>query len=86
MVQAEGFTDSTGTAAVNEELSQRRADAVSDFLKTQGLSRDRLATRGYGPSQPVASNDTPEGRRQNRRVELVVSGEVIGTPIGLPRP
>jgi outer membrane protein OmpA-like peptidoglycan-associated protein len=85
-VQAEGFTDSTGTAEINEQLSQRRADAVSDFLKAQGLPRERLATRGFGATQPVASNDTPEGRRQNRRVELVVSGEVIGTPIGLPRP
>jgi len=86
MVQAEGFTDSTGTAAINEELSQRRAGAVSEYLIAQGLARDRLTTRGYGASQPVASNDTPEGRRQNRRVELVVSGEVIGTPLGLPRP
>lgn len=86
MVQAEGFTDSTGTAAINEELSQRRAGAVSEYLIAQGLARDRLASRGYGASQPVASNDTPEGRRQNRRVELVVSGEVIGTPLGLPRP
>jgi len=86
MVQAEGFTDSTGTAAINEELSERRASTVSSFLIAQGLSRDRLTARGYGASQPVASNDTPEGRRQNRRVELVVSGEVIGTPLGLPRP
>jgi outer membrane protein OmpA-like peptidoglycan-associated protein len=85
MVQAEGFTDSTGTAAINEQLSERRAGAVTDFLMAQGLPRDRLASRGYGASQPVASNDTPEGRRQNRRVELVVSGEVIGTPLGLPR-
>jgi len=86
MVQAEGFTDSTGTDAINEELSQRRAGAVSEYLMAQGVARDRLTTRGYGASQPVASNDTPEGRRQNRRVELVVSGEVIGTPLGLPRP
>jgi len=81
-IQAEGFTDSTGTAAVNERLSQQRAMAVAEYLVGQGLPRDRVTSRGYGPSHPVASNDTREGRQQNRRVELVVSGEIIGTPIG----
>jgi outer membrane protein OmpA-like peptidoglycan-associated protein len=85
-VQVEGFTDSTGSAAVNERLSQQRADAVGDFLTAQGLPRDRVTTRGYGASHPVASNDTPDGRRQNRRVELVVTGDVIGTPLGTARP
>ena len=80
-IQTEGFTDSTGTDALNERLSQQRADAVGEYLISQGLPRDRVATRGYGASYPVASNDTREGRQQNRRVELVVSGEVIGTPI-----
>jgi len=81
-VQAEGFTDSTGTLETNQKLSQQRADSVGQYLMTQGLSRDRVTTKGYGPSFPVASNDTREGRSQNRRVELVVAGDVIGTPIG----
>lgn len=81
-VQAEGFTDSTGTDAINDRLSQQRADSVREFLAAQGLARDRLSAKGYGSSNPVASNDTREGRQQNRRVELVVAGDVIGTPIG----
>jgi outer membrane protein OmpA-like peptidoglycan-associated protein len=80
-IQAEGFTDSTGTDEINERLSEQRATAVGDYLVTQGVSQDRVTTQGYGPRFPVASNDTREGRQQNRRVELVVSGEVIGTPI-----
>jgi outer membrane protein OmpA-like peptidoglycan-associated protein len=80
-IQAEGFTDSTGTDEINERLSQQRATAVGDYLITQGVSSDRVDTRGYGARFPAASNDTREGRQQNRRVELVVSGEVIGTPI-----
>jgi len=80
-IQAEGFTDSTGTDEINERLSEQRASAVGDFLITQGVSQDRVSTQGYGPRFPAASNDTREGRQQNRRVELVVSGEVIGTPI-----
>jgi outer membrane protein OmpA-like peptidoglycan-associated protein len=80
-IQSEGFTDSTGTAATNEKLSLQRADAVGDYLVSQGVTRDRINTRGFGPDNPVASNDTREGRQQNRRVELVVAGDVIGTPI-----
>jgi outer membrane protein OmpA-like peptidoglycan-associated protein len=80
-IQAEGFTDSTGTDEINERLSEQRATAVGDYLIMQGVSQDRVSTQGYGPRFPVASNDTREGRQQNRRVELVVSGEVIGTPI-----
>ena len=81
-IRAEGFTDSTGTQAANEKLSQQRADTVAQFLMSQGLGRERVTSVGFGPSNPVASNDTREGRQQNRRVELVVSGDVIGTPIG----
>jgi outer membrane protein OmpA-like peptidoglycan-associated protein len=84
-IQAEGFTDSTGTDEINERLSQQRATAVGDYLIMQGVTSDRIATRGYGPRFPAASNDTREGRQQNRRVELVVSGEVIGTPISEAR-
>ena len=82
MIQSEGFTDSTGTLEINQKLSQQRADTVSQFLLGQGLPPDRLTSKGYGPAYPVASNDTREGRSQNRRVELVVSGDLIGTPIG----
>ena len=81
-VQAEGFTDSTGTLETNQKLSQQRADAVGQYLMSQGIASDRVTTKGYGPSHPVASNDTREGRSQNRRVELVVAGDIIGTPIG----
>jgi outer membrane protein OmpA-like peptidoglycan-associated protein len=81
MIQSEGFTDSTGTDEINERLSEQRATTVGDYLIMQGVSQDRVTTQGYGARFPVASNDTREGRQQNRRVELVVSGEVIGTPI-----
>jgi outer membrane protein OmpA-like peptidoglycan-associated protein len=81
-VQAEGFTDATGSDAINERLSAQRATSVGDYLVTQGLPRDRVTTRGYGAEQPVATNGTREGRQKNRRVELVVSGEIIGTPLG----
>jgi len=81
-VQAEGFTDSTGTADTNQKLSQQRADAVGQYLMSQGIPNDRVTTKGYGPSYPVATNGTREGRSQNRRVELVVAGDIIGTPIG----
>ena len=81
-VQAEGFTDATGSDAINERLSAQRASSVGDYLVTQGLPRDRVTTRGYGADQPVATNGTREGRQKNRRVELVVSGEIIGTPLG----
>ena len=56
----------------NFELSQRRAEAVRDFLVTHGVSPDRITARGYGESYPIASNDTTAGRQQNRRVEVVV--------------
>ena len=80
-VRVEGHTDSVGSAEYNKKLSQQRADAVAQFLMTQGLARDRITAKGYGPSYPVAPNDTAQGRSQNRRVELVVAGDVIGTPI-----
>lgn len=66
----EGYTDSTGSAEYNKALSQKRAEAVSDYLIAQGISRDRVIPRGFGQASPVASNDTAEGRAQNRRVML----------------
>ena len=77
-----GYTDSTGTADFNMKLSQARADSVLDFLATQGLDSSVLSAQGYGMDDPVADNSTAQGRQKNRRVEIVVSGEVIGTQIG----
>ena len=74
-VLIEGFTDSTGAAAYNQELSERRAMAVRDALQGQGVARERIQMRGYGQSYPVAANDTPSNRQLNRRVEIVVSDD-----------
>ncbi len=68
----EGHTDSVGTAEFNMYLSQRRAEAVRDALLKRGISAERITTKGYGESYPVASNGTAEGRQLNRRVEIVV--------------
>lgn len=67
-----GHTDSTGTDAINNPLSQRRADAVSSYLSMKGVNSARLATRGFGSTQPVADNGTEAGRQANRRVEIRV--------------
>jgi outer membrane protein OmpA-like peptidoglycan-associated protein len=74
-VVAEGHTDSVGTDAYNKRLSERRARAVKDYLVKGGISASRIETVGYGESKPVASNDTEDGRAQNRRVELRIRGE-----------
>jgi len=78
----EGYTDSTGGADFNQALSEKRADAVQDYLIQQGLPAASLSAKGFGMNNPVADNSTAEGRQKNRRVEIVVSGEVIGTQIG----
>jgi outer membrane protein OmpA-like peptidoglycan-associated protein len=72
-VQVIGNTDSRGTEASNDELSRRRARAVADELVASGVSAARISTLGRGASQPVATNDTPEGRAQNRRVEIDIN-------------
>ena len=77
-----GYTDSTGTEDFNMKLSQARADSVLGYLVTQGLDSGVLSAQGYGMVDPVADNSTAQGRRKNRRVEIVVSGEVIGNEIG----
>jgi len=77
-LQIEGHTDSVGTDEFNQQLSERRADSVREFLAENGVSASSITARGFGKTQPVASNDTPEGRQRNRRVELVVNGEAIG--------
>ena len=77
-VEIDGYTDSTGSLEFNERLSQQRADSVRNYLSSQGVNSSAITTQGFGPSQPIASNDTAAGRQQNRRVELVVSGSSIG--------
>lgn len=69
-VEIGGHTDSRGSSAYNQKLSQRRADAVVEFLKERGVAADQLEARGYGEGEPIATNDTEEGRELNRRVEL----------------
>ena len=80
---AEGHTDSTGTPAFNQKLSVKRAQAVVEYLGSQGLPSESLSASGFGDTMPIASNKTAAGRQKNRRVELIVSGEVIGTKIGV---
>jgi outer membrane protein OmpA-like peptidoglycan-associated protein len=79
-VQIDGFTDSVGTDSYNEELSQRRANAVREALIARGVDSSRIGTEGYGKSYPVASNNDSGGRQLNRRVEVVIGGN-NGTPI-----
>src|SRR5688572_978176 len=79
MLDVGGYTDSVGADEYNQTLSENRASAVRDFLISQGIVRTSIASQGFGEGQPIATNDTAAGRQQNRRVELVVSGEVIGT-------
>jgi outer membrane protein OmpA-like peptidoglycan-associated protein len=80
-LEVEGHTDSVGTDDYNQKLSEQRANSVRDYLISQGVSSNIITAKGFGESSPVATNDNAAGRQQNRRVELVVSGEVIGTPI-----
>jgi outer membrane protein OmpA-like peptidoglycan-associated protein len=77
----EGNTDSVGTEAFNQQLSEQRAGSVRSYLTQQGVPESSTTATGFGKTRPIASNDTSEGRQQNRRVELIVSGEVIGTKI-----
>jgi outer membrane protein OmpA-like peptidoglycan-associated protein len=80
-MQVEGFTDSVGGDDYNQVLSDHRASSVRDYLTNSGLAATSVTAQGFGKNQPVASNDTSAGRQQNRRVELVVSGEIIGVDI-----
>jgi len=74
----EGHTDAVGGDEYNQNLSEQRAQAVRDYFVQQGISSSTIETHGYGKTAPIASNDSPEGRQQNRRVELVLSGDAIG--------
>ena len=76
VVEIAGYTDNTGDEALNVALSQRRADAVRDALIKFGAAPDMLVAKGYGSTDPIASNDTPEGRKRNRRIEY----HIVKTP------
>ena len=79
-VEVGGYTDNVGRDDMNQELSEHRAGSVRDYLTQSGVNSNAVTARGSGDSQ-LATNDTSTGRRQNRRVELVVSGDVIGTSV-----
>ena len=83
-LDVEGHTDSVGGDEYNQQLSEQRGSSVRDFLILQGMAEKSVTSKGFGKTQPVASNDNAEGRQQNRRVELVISGEIIGTRLGIP--
>ena len=85
-LEVEGHTDSVGGDDYNQQLSEQRAGAVQAYLVQQGIPAASVTAKGFGKMQPVTTNDTATGRQQNRRVELVVSGEVIGMKIGQPAP
>jgi outer membrane protein OmpA-like peptidoglycan-associated protein len=72
LIHVTGHTDSTGPYQYNVQLSQRRADSVAGYLTAQGVQAVRVQARGFGPDRPVAGNDTPAGRQQNRRVEITL--------------
>src|SRR6267142_116420 len=78
----EGHTDNVGSDELNQKLSEQRADAVRKYLVEEGLADASVSSQGFGKTSPVADNDTAAGRQKNRRVEIVVSGEVIGEKIG----
>jgi outer membrane protein OmpA-like peptidoglycan-associated protein len=83
-LEVEGHTDSIGSDEYNQQLSERRAMAVRDYLVQQGIASDAVGASGLGKSVPIASNDTAEGRQQNRRVEIVLSGNAIGNAADAP--
>jgi outer membrane protein OmpA-like peptidoglycan-associated protein len=81
-LQVEGYTDNIGSDEFNQKLSEQRAEAVRDFLIQQGVDTRAITAQGFGEARPVADNSTAAGRQENRRVEIIVSGEVIGATIG----
>ncbi len=80
----EGHTDSVGTDSYNQNLSEKRGDSVREYMVREGMATASLTSKGFGESRPTASNDKASGRQQNRRVEIVISGDLIGTQIGKP--
>ncbi|MEJ2009335.1 MAG: OmpA family protein [Acidobacteriota bacterium] len=82
VLQVEGYTDSTGCDEFNQKLSEQRAETTRSFLIAQGVNESTITAKGFGKANPIADNSTAEGRQKNRRVEIIVSGEVIGAKIG----
>jgi outer membrane protein OmpA-like peptidoglycan-associated protein len=76
-----GYTDNVGSNEMNQTLSENRAGSVRDYLVQEGVATNSVSAKGFGNTLPVASNDNASGRQQNRRVELLVSGEAIGSPV-----
>ena len=83
-LDVEGHTDSVGGDEYNQQLSEQRGESVREYLTQQGMASNSVTSKGFGKTQPVASNESAEGRQQNRRVELVISGDVIGLEIAIP--
>lgn len=80
-IEVGGYTDNVGGDEMNQKLSENRADAVRDYLVEEGVAANSVTAKGFGNTLPVASNDNSAGRQENRRVELVVSGDAIGSPV-----
>jgi outer membrane protein OmpA-like peptidoglycan-associated protein len=80
-LEIEGHTDSVGSDDFNQKLSEQRAESARIYLQDAGIGTDNLVARGFGESKPVASNDSDAGRSQNRRVEMIVTGDIIGAGI-----
>lgn len=83
-LQVEGYTDNVGSDEYNQKLSEQRADGVRDYLESQSVKDANITAMGYGKSDPIADNSTAQGRAENRRVQLVVSGDSIGVQEGQP--
>jgi outer membrane protein OmpA-like peptidoglycan-associated protein len=83
-LEIDGYTDSIGSDEFNQTLSDKRATTVRDYLVKSNVPTDSVVARGLGKSNPIAPNNTAAGRKMNRRVEMIVSGDVIGTAVGTP--
>jgi outer membrane protein OmpA-like peptidoglycan-associated protein len=83
-LEVDGYTDNVGSDEFNQTLSEERAGAVRDYLVSQGVPDSSITTQGFGKTNPVATNDTSEGRQENRRVELVVTGDSIRARLTTP--
>jgi outer membrane protein OmpA-like peptidoglycan-associated protein len=79
-IEVGGYTDNVGGDAMNQKLSEDRAGSVRDYLVAQGVASGSVSAKGFGDASPVASNDNASGRQENRRVEMLVSGDAIGSP------
>jgi len=79
-IEVGGYTDNVGGDEMNQKLSENRAGSVRDYLVQEGVSANSVSAKGFGNSLPVASNENSSGRQVNRRVELLVSGDAIGSP------